>query len=240
MRTLLAIGAAVVASVLLLEVLVRMSGIAAHLFTEPAFEASADGTYWRYRDGFEGTLLGPTHARIGRMGVRLDGNERASGAPVVAVFGDSITFGQAVDSNLTFCALLEQRLRRRWPSARVLNFGVQGHSLEMQVAHLADTLRELHPDLVILAFGTDDLNPERGQNYVDRFGYLTKKAFGPPSLVADYVRAGLRRSHVALAIKNAYLTRKAGKMPAPPGDGDRGDLASKVRVFRTTLRRFDA
>src|SRR5262245_34308078 len=167
MRTLLAIGAAVVASVLLLEVLVRASGIAAHLFTEPAFEPSADGTYWRYREGFEGTLLGPTHARIGPMGVRLDGSDGATGAPLVAVFGDSMTFGQAVRADLTFCAVLERRLRRRWPSARVLNFGVQGHSLEMEVSHLADTLREIYPDLVIVAFGTDDLNPERAQNYVD-------------------------------------------------------------------------
>ncbi len=228
-------------SAVLLEILVRMSGIAEHLYTAPAFEPTRDGTSWRYKAGFEGTVLGPTHARVGPLGSRLSANEETVGDPRVAVFGDSITFGQAVPSSMTFCAKLERHLRRRWPALRVLNFGVQGHSLDMEVGHVADLLPEVEPRVVVLAFGSDDLNPERAQNYVDRYGYLTKKAFGPSSPVADAVRATMRESRLALAMKNAYLQwqirRAQGRAPADHGAPD---LEGTLGVFRASMRRFDS
>ena len=133
---------------LALEFGIRLSGRADALYTEPAFEVSPRGDYWRYRPGFEGQVLGPTWARIGPLGTRRDGpsHRQAHRSVTVAVFGDSVTFGQGVEQAHTYSAQLEQTLWKAGLSAEVLNFGVQGHTLEMQVAHLADRLNEiLHP-----------------------------------------------------------------------------------------------
>jgi hypothetical protein len=238
-KRLLALVCFVAGPLAFLELLVRLSGIAAHLYTEPSFEVAPGGEYWRYRPAFEGRLLGPTEASIGPQGGRLAPGENVDGTLRVGVFGDSITFGQGVAARDTFCATLERRLRPRWPELHVLNFGVPGHSLDMEVAHVADRLREVSCAVVVLVFGSDDLNPARAENHVDRFGYLTKKTFGPPSPVRDWTRALLRQSHLALAVKEAYVRRSARTVPgattrsaATPG------FDAALHDFRRALARF--
>jgi len=224
---------------LILEGIARVSGVADHLYTEPAFEASPGGSYWRYRTGFQGSLLGPTRVRIGSLGSRLHGSEKdfPGKAPVV-IFGDSITFGQGVEEHRTFAALLEKWLLESGFSTRVINFGVAGHSLEMELDHLADRLGDVSPSVVLLAFHTDDLEPKRAENHVDRFGYLTKNVFGSPSYSMDLLRAVLRNSHLALMIKDAILRiqkSRAGNAPAP---GTIDIPASLLVRFRSAIERF--
>jgi lysophospholipase L1-like esterase len=233
---------AFVVCLLALEVGVRLSGRAAALYTEPAFETSARGDYWRYRPGFEGQVLGVTRARIGPLGTRLDGGPSdAPHEPVtVAIFGDSVTFGQGVEADLTFSAQLEKSLRDADLPAEVLNFGVQGHTLEMEVAHLADRLDEINPAIVVLAFLADDLNTERADNHVDRYGYLTKNVFGAPSYWQDLVRAALRKSQLALLTKEAWLNLRAPSVAGPTfaSDADAG-LEPLLARFRASMKRFD-
>jgi hypothetical protein len=243
-KRLLALVCFVAGPLVLLELLVRLSGIAAHLYTEPSFEVAPGGDYWRYRPQFEGRVLGPTEASIGPQGSRLAPGENVAGALRVGVFGDSITFGQAVDARDTFCAVLERRLRPRWPQLHVLNFGVPGHSLDMEVAHLADRLREVPCAVVVLVFGSDDLNPSRAENHVDRFGFLTKKTFGASSPWRDWLRAFLRQSHLALAVKDVYLRRTARSVPGattrsaetPGFDAALGDLRAALTRFADLTR----
>src|SRR5262245_21518926 len=233
---------ALVLCLLALEVGVRLSGRADALYTDPAFEASARGDYWTYRPGFEGQVLGRTRARIGPLGTRLNGSTAAEpvGKVAIAVFGDSFTFGQGVDQEHTFSGQLEKSLRNAALPAEVLNFGVQGHTLEMEVAHASDRLPQVNPRVVVLAFLSDDLYPDRAHNHVDRFGYLTKDAFGPPSYWQDLVRAGLRRSHAALLAKDVYLNLWVAQAAAPsPGSEEDSTLEPLLTRFRTSMRRFD-
>jgi hypothetical protein len=103
---------------------------------------------------------------------------------------------------------------------------------------LEDRLADIDPAIVILAFLSDDLNPERAHNHVDRFGYLTKNAFGAASYWQDLMRAVLRRTHVALLAKEAFLN--LGMSPATDTaaatDADADPLLAR---FRRSLRRFD-
>jgi hypothetical protein len=207
-RKLLQLILVILVSLLLMEAAVRISGKADHLITDPAFEAAPGGGYWRYRAGFEGRLLGGTRARFGPLGSRL--HPPPSSPPKgmtsrIAVFGDSVALGQGVAEDETFAARLERRLSVEGASVEVMNFGVQGHTLEMEIAHMTDRLPELRPACIVLAFISDDLRPDRAASRVDRFGYLTKHAFGPPSRWMDWARASLRRSHLALLIKEAFL-----------------------------------
>jgi hypothetical protein len=226
----------------LLEVLIRVSGRADHLYTEPAFELSSGGDYWRYRPGFEGRVLGLTRVRIGPLGSRLHGStyDGPEGAVTVAIFGDSITFGQGVADHLTFAAQLEERLLEANTPAQVLNFGVQGHSLEMELAHLADRRGEINPRVVVLAFPSADLNPKRVENHVDRFGYLTKTAFGPPTFWMDVFRAISRQSHLALLTKVAMLRLQALRsLSKGSTSATEADLEPLLVRFRRAITRFE-
>ncbi len=248
LRRLLLVGTSALFGVLLAEIGVRAIGAAAHLYTQPSFEWSRGQDYWRYRPGFEGRVHGPTEVRIGALGNRAHGSSEDEGSSsiTVAVVGDSVTFGQGVGEDETFAAVTERALRERGLPVRVLNFGVQGHTVEMEIAHLSDRLTAVDPEVVVLAFITDDLNPRRGQSHVDRYGYLTKEVFGPRSWWGDTLRAGLRRSHLALLTKSALLNlRTAGEAPAAGaspanrpaavGEANREKLLNR---FRASMHRF--
>jgi len=226
---------------LVLEMGVRVSGLVDHLYTEPAFEASPGGTYWRYRPRFEGMVLGPTTVSIGPLGSRLHGPEEiVPGQAIVAIFGDSITFGQGVAAQLTFAALLERWLGEAALPVKVLNFGVAGHTLDMELDHIADRLRAIDPAVVILAFHSDDLSPKRADNRVDQFGYLTKKLFGPPSYWMDWFRALLRESRLALLVKDGILRlQKFGSSQEPPPRDVDQLLQPFLDGFRNSIKRFD-
>jgi lysophospholipase L1-like esterase len=221
-----------------LEVLIRLSGRADHLFTEPAFEMAPGGAYWRYRPGFTGWVLGPTHVRIGALGARLHDDAAPAGDARIAVFGDSVTFGQAVEDGQTFSAQVQVALRQSRHAIDVLNFGVQGHTMEMANAHLADVLPQLQPHVVVLGFITDDLNPAREGNRVDRFGYLTNTAFGDASLGGDLLRAGLRRSRLALLTKDVWLRRQAAPMLDTAADVPAETLEPALQRVEAALARF--
>jgi hypothetical protein len=230
-----------IALCLISEVVVRVSGLVDHLYTDPAFEVSPVGTYWRYQPRFEGTVLGPTQVRIGPLGSRLHGPEEVvPGKAIVAIFGDSIAFGQGVAGHLTFASLLENWLGDAALSGKVLNFGVAGHSLEMELDHLSDRLGEIAPSVVVLAFHSDDLSPKRAENRVDRFGYLTKKIFGPPSFWMDWFRAILRESHLALMAKDSILRlQKFRSIQEPPPAAVEELLKPLLVRFRDSIKRFD-
>ena len=197
-------------SFLLVEMTIRATGRAAHLYTEPCFEWSPNRSYWRYRPWFEGRVLGPTLVRIGPNRNRLHKSAVHNSPDVtVMVVGDSVTFGQAVPAEETFVARLEGGVRAKGHDIEVLNFGVQGHNGAMMLAHLKDLLATRSPDVVILAFLSDDFNPRRANNEVDRFGYLTKTTFGRSSWGWDLVRASLRRSHAVLLAKQSLLSVRA-------------------------------
>lgn len=241
MKRLLSVVVATIGALALAEAALRATGVASHLYTEPAFEMAPRGTYWRYRPEFSGTLLGPTTIRSDSDGARLHDHVRppSSRAEVIAIFGDSITMGQGVEAQEAFPAVLEGLLGESGIEAIVRNFGVQGHSLEMIVDHAEDMVPVVKPALAILALIEDDLSQQRTENRVDRFGYLTKRVFGGDSWWQEVLRAGMRRSHLVLMLKAEFLKTRGRKAGADRDHSNAIDPQHLER-FRRAVSRFEA
>lgn len=208
------------------EAAVRLSGRAGPLVTDPAFRWDDGVSYWNYQANGRFEVYGPTSLETGPYGERLhDGDRRvpARGAgisgdepegPLVLAVGDSFTFGQAVASDRTWPAQLERLLAPEFPGLRVLNAGVQGHSLRMIVSHANELAREIQPDLVVVAFIADDLHPRREQKHVDRFGYMARgKGGAAPGTLPVFLRVLARQSHALLLCKQWW------EFPGPIASG---------------------
>ncbi len=74
--------------------------------------------------------------------------EHPPGVLRIAVFGDSQTFGEGVEDDQTFSALLGRGL----PGVEVLNFGVHGYGTDQMLLRYEVDGRRFRPDVVVLAF----------------------------------------------------------------------------------------
>lgn len=74
--------------------------------------------------------------------------------------GDSFMFGYGVENDEPYLALLEDRLRRRFPGERVevINTAVPGYNTSMEVASLRTRGVRFKPDLVLLEVVGNDLD----------------------------------------------------------------------------------
>lgn len=97
-------------------------------------------------DGFRG----PAHPR-----------ERAPGTLRIVGIGDSVLFGWGVEYEQCFAALLEQLLEDDHPgtAVEVVNTGVPGYNTVMEVETLKNKGLAYRPDLVLLDFVENDLQP---------------------------------------------------------------------------------
>ncbi len=78
----------------------------------------------------------------------------------IAVLGDSVAFGLGVDFNSTFGSLLEKYLLNSIDkSVEVINFGVPGYDSFADVAQLKIKALKYNPDIVILSFVMNDIEP---------------------------------------------------------------------------------
>lgn len=86
---------------------------------------------------------------------------RPAGMARIACLGDSFTFGWAVEDDETYPAQLAARIREKLgdDAAEVLNFGLPGHNTENEVAAYEHLARPHAPDVAILGFYLNDLEP---------------------------------------------------------------------------------
>jgi lysophospholipase L1-like esterase len=110
----------------------------------------------------EGTLHG-TPLRTTRLGMRGDEVPDADGAVPILALGDSCTFGWRVAEHASYPARLEQVLAERYGPGRyrVLNAGVPGYTSHQGALILDARAPELHPAIVLIAFGFNDNLRER-------------------------------------------------------------------------------
>jgi hypothetical protein len=113
---------------------------------------------------------------------------RQPGEARVLVLGDSYAFGLGVESDETFAALLETRLRASRP-VRVLNAGVPGYGTAQELAYYEHRGERLAPDLVLLAFYQNDFE-DNMKHYVFTNGFLMRDpllVFGQPSFAIEFL-----------------------------------------------------
>jgi len=92
-------------------------------------------------------------SNVDASGVRSNGRTISiAGRPILAL-GDSFTFGDEVEDSETWPAHLEGILNKR-----VLNAGVAGYGIDQAFLRAELLLDKYDPDVVILAFISDDIN----------------------------------------------------------------------------------
>ncbi|MCH8335203.1 MAG: arylesterase [Proteobacteria bacterium] len=81
---------------------------------------------------------------------------QAANAPTVLVFGDSLSAGYGIDVDQSWPALLQSRLESQGYEHRVINASISGETTEGGVTRIDSTIKNFHPDLVILELGGND------------------------------------------------------------------------------------
>lgn len=101
----------------------------------------------------------------GYRGVRYP--QAGSGArPVIIVIGDSVTFGFRVQENETYAAQLQEYLNNHGLNdAVVVNYGVPGYTSFQGKRILEEILLKHKPDIIIAAFGANDIERDRLSDY---------------------------------------------------------------------------
>lgn len=128
----------------------HMTGSNAHLFrftddTELGWEPIPQAEYNHIRINSAG-FRGPEYAL-----------QPANNTVRVAVIGDSETFCQSLEEELTFTARLEYELnRKQHKHFEVLNFGVPGYDTSQEAALLRKKVLRFHPDIVLLNYVFND------------------------------------------------------------------------------------
>jgi lysophospholipase L1-like esterase len=94
---------------------------------------------------------------LGFRGAEFDAAKGAGAYRIICV-GDSYTFGDYVNDDETFPALLEKRLRRdAGRNIDVINAGVNGYSITDESGFMEEKGFSLAPDSVVVAFVLNDL-----------------------------------------------------------------------------------
>ncbi len=77
-------------------------------------------------------------------------------APVIVVFGDSLSAGYGIDVDQSWTALLQSRLRAQGYEHRVVNASITGETTEGGATRIGSALENFDPALVIIALGGND------------------------------------------------------------------------------------
>lgn len=72
----------------------------------------------------------------------------------IALFGDSFSFGEGVNDDETYAALLEKTL----PNTEIINFSVHGYGIDQMSLRLSLDGFKYNPDIVLYAFISDDID----------------------------------------------------------------------------------
>lgn len=110
------------------------------------------------------------------------------GKPLIAVLGDSITFGYGVEDDATIPA----QLGRHFPHHDVLNAGVPGYNLLQQRMAYQEKIRKLHPTALLLIFHFNDVEETNmGIASLDDDGILRPQGWTPQVHTCAPIAQGL-------------------------------------------------
>jgi acyl-CoA thioesterase-1 len=80
----------------------------------------------------------------------------AKGAPLVLVFGDSLSAGYGIDASKGWVALMAAKLDARKPPARTANASVSGETTSGGRSRLQKQLDAQHPAVLVIELGAND------------------------------------------------------------------------------------
>jgi hypothetical protein len=192
-RKLALVAASLVISLLLAEAAVRLTGVVATGRGAPWF---AGGNHPRFlfqpdaqsgyalRPGFRGREIARGNefdvpVEIDARGLR-DHRHVAPASPVVLAIGDSMTFGEGVEAEQAWPAVLERAL-----GVRVYAAGVPGYGSPQMRGRLQRLLPVLRPDLVIVALSPHWDQQRCAAPFVYKSGYIVAAGYADKLHLVD-------------------------------------------------------
>lgn len=146
--------------------------------------------------------------------------QKQDGVFRIAVLGDSFTFGMAVELEETWPKQLESLLNRD-RRAEVINFGVMGYDTTQEAEALRQKAMRFHPDLVVIGYCLNDIGIlSRERRVLSQYrGYerFLKTGIG-------WIDGVIKMSRLYLLVKNRlFLLKTKAHTQAPhySKDGDR-------------------
>jgi len=136
-----------------------------------------DGTLYRHKPDLD-LDLGSFRLRTNALGFRGPEvkKDKPAGTCRILVLGDSVAFGWGVNDEVTFLRRWEHELSLR-PNGRrceVVNTGHPMYDTTQEAALLRDEGMALHPDVVLLVYVVNDIEPTRDvveTDYLHRAGH---------------------------------------------------------------------
>jgi len=216
----------VVATLVVGELTVRVSGYADHYATDPIyapFPGSAEIPYVHRPNLRHARAWGSTLIDTDERGLRIEAatfvpDEPSADGLRIAMVGDSVTFGEGVRTQDTFAEVVVSELARLGYRApvRTFNFGVSAYSVQTMAATLAERVPAVHPGLAAVLVIPADFDVSR-TGKVDDEGYVWWSNGGKPSPVKRL----LRRSTFAYFVRDlvtwrtkTWDTPRLGEVPA--------------------------
>ena len=258
MRNKLALAALATAFALLLaEAALRLSGAAGA--AAPGAPWFAGGNHPRFlfqpdaaagyalRPGFHGrerSMFGDFDAAVEvDAAARRDHHHLAGAEPSVLAIGDSMTFGEGVEVDDAFPALLE-----RATGTRVYNAGVPGYGSGQMLAALDRLLPRLHPRLVLLGLSPLWDRSRSVRPFVYQDGFIVAPGYAHRLLLVDgnlylgeidlpwigtasaWAKARSRVARLALPALGVAVRRAAAALRGPRPAGPTVDEAAEPTV----------
>jgi acyl-CoA thioesterase-1 len=133
----------------------------------------------------------------------------------IVTLGDSITRGvrAGVKPEETFAAVLQDSLRKKKITARVINVGIGGERTDQALARLAKGVIALKPQIVTVMYGTNDSYVDPGQ----KEPRLTIKQYEDNlnKLIAELQKAGIKPVLMTPPCWGAKAKNGIGENPKP-------------------------
>lgn len=198
------------------EVLVRLSGYSDRYIYDAIYAPFGDDAEIPYvhKPNLRGAdAWGNTVIDTDALGLRSRAGDPALAARKppdevrIAVLGDSVTFGEGVETDATFCRRLEEMLGRAESGrrVRVLNFGVSAYSVKQMAATLERRALALQPDLVVTVLIPADFDVAR-TGTLDPWGYVRFDANGEHAAL----KHALQHVHLVYLVRDLYHRRHGG------------------------------
>lgn len=119
-------------------------------------------------------------------GFRISGHNKSK--EIIAVIGDSITFGYGVNDEETVPA----NLQKLTSDYRVINAGVAGYNLSQEMAVWTEKIAPLNPEVLVLITHFNDIENKGAETAVlDEDGYLRGPNYDPNDVTCSPIDRGL-------------------------------------------------
>jgi hypothetical protein len=221
---------------------VALAGLEAYLrFTIPPMR---EGTLFQYTLEGKRYKVMKAHAHMRVYGTPVRTNALGFRGPEVApkrpgefrivVLGDSFTFGPGVAEEEIFTSLLQARLARTHPQAKVINLAVEGYNVLQYAAVLEEVGLGLDPDLVLVAlFPVNDFEMDTYRNNRN-----VAEGHPPPPHWQESLYVYRAYLHRVESVAHKIASRILPAAPAKrPDEGWESNLAALKRIATVAEQR---